>query len=426
MDIVKKYGDAIRQKIENDPKKALKMYRLGMNLEYQKSSKLPNSKLPVGYREVYRAAVKATKDILAEPEKSVWTNIFGPVEIFQCFGLNSTSIEMLSGFMAGFRTEDYFIDLAERVGIAPTLCSYHKHFIGVVESELIPAPKFMAVTSSVCDGNINTARYVANKKGMSFCGLDIPHEDTEAAHRYVIRQLYDMIAQLEEIMGQKLDMDELSEVIRRENETKRLLRSVIKESKTRWYPNTLTTLLSLLHPTHLSIGSQEALDLMRLMAEDIKTYPERDDVNRILWVHLLPYYQETLREYFNLSDRNYINIFDFAMDYMEEMDDRHPVEAIAKKMICNVYNGDYSRKIELIESLIDEFQPDGLIHYGHWGCKQSSGGVMLLREALSRKGIPMLALDGDALDRRNDQDGQLRTRLEAFLEMVEIRRNMKK
>ena len=47
---------------------------------------------------------------------------------------------------------------------------------------------------------------------------------------------------------------------------------------------------------------------------------------------------------------------------------------------------------------------------------------MLLREAMSKKEIPMLVLDGDALDRRNDQDGQLRTRLEAFLEMVENRR----
>ena len=34
-------------------------------------------------------------------------------------------------------------------------------------------------------------------------------------------------------------------------------------------------------------------------------------------------------------------------------------------------------------------------------------------------GIPMLILDGDGIDRRNSHDGQIRTRLEAFLEMLE-------
>ena len=33
--------------------------------------------------------------------------------------------------------------------------------------------------------------------------------------------------------------------------------------------------------------------------------------------------------------------------------------------------------------------------------------------------IPMLILDGDGIDRRNSHDGQIRTRLEAFLEMLE-------
>ena len=33
--------------------------------------------------------------------------------------------------------------------------------------------------------------------------------------------------------------------------------------------------------------------------------------------------------------------------------------------------------------------------------------------------IPMLILDGDGIDKRNSHDGQIKTRLEAFLEMLE-------
>ena len=75
MDIVKKYGDVIRQKAEKEPQKALKMIRFGFGLEYQKASKLADRQLPLGYREIYRAAVKNTGEVLANPEKSVWTNI---------------------------------------------------------------------------------------------------------------------------------------------------------------------------------------------------------------------------------------------------------------------------------------------------------------------------------------------------------------
>lgn len=57
---------------------------------------------------------------------------------------------------------------------------------------------------------------------------------------------------------------------------------------------------------------------------------------------------------------------------------------------------------------------DGVINFCHWGCKQSAGGVFQLRETLKAADIPLLVLDGDAMDRRNSHDGQIKTRLEAF------------
>ncbi len=425
MDVIKKYGDILRRKADRKPETALKMFRFGLGLEYQKATRLADKALPLGYREVYRSAVKRTGEILSDPAGSVWTNIFGPVEIFQCFDLNSTSMEMLSAFMSGFRTEDYFIDRAEDIGIASTLCSYHKHFIGTVESGVMPSPAYIAVTSAVCDGNINTMRYAAAKRGMRFFAIDVPHSDSEEAEKYLTGQLWEMIRELEQVTGKKFDQDRLSETIRRENESKRLYAAFVKEANRRWYPNTLTTLMALLYPTHLSIGSEEALRLFRILKEDVEKYPPKE-CSRIMWVHLIPYYQKTLRHYFNLSDQNYISIYDFAMDYMEEMDERDPVAAVARKMLRNIYNGDFRRKTEMLTSMAEELQPDGVIHYYHWGCKQASGGAMLLREAMAEKHFPRLILDGDALDRRNDQDGQIRTRLEAFLEMMKNGRRTKR
>ena len=73
-------------------------------------------------------AMESVLKALDHPEKSCWTNIFAPVEIMQCFGLQCVSMECLSSFMSGFKIEDYLIDYAQNEGIASTLCSYHKNF----------------------------------------------------------------------------------------------------------------------------------------------------------------------------------------------------------------------------------------------------------------------------------------------------------
>ena len=44
---------------------------------------------------------------------------------------------------------------------------------------------------------------------------------------------------------------------------------------------------------------------------------------------------------------------------------------------------------------------------------------MLLKEEMRKRDVPMLILDGDAMDRRNSHDGQIKTRLEAFLELLD-------
>ena len=85
-------------------------------------------------------------------------------------------------------------------------------------------------------------------------------------------------------------------------------------------------------------------------------------------------------------------------------------------------NGPYERKLELVDRLLDATHADGVIHFCHWGCKQSSGGSALLREHLHEAGVPLLQLDGDGIDERNSHDGQIKTRLEAFFEVLEAKR----
>ena len=65
---------------------------------------------------------------------------------------------------------------------------------------------------------------------------------------------------------------------------------------------------------------------------------------------------------------------------------------------------------------------DGAVIFAHWGCKPTLGAVRLMKDALEAEGLPTLVLDGDACCPANSGDGQIATRMEAFLEMLEERR----
>ena len=416
MDIIKKYEEFTKKQAENNPTKAYKMIKLGLFLEKEKV-KFSDKEVPKAYKQLNVIAINSILKALKNPENSAWVNIFTPVEILQCFDINPLSIECMSCFISGFECEDYVNEYAENIGVAETLCSYHKGFIGTVESGILPEPKFAFTTSTCCDGNVNTVRYLAEKHNIDSYILDIPYEYSLENEEYVVTQLKQMIDLLEKKCNMKFDEEKLKIILKRENESKRFFEEYLKFQRTKYYPSSLTLHMYMLFASHVGIGTKEIYDFYKLLSEDIQKYPKSQGL-KVFWVHLLPYYQETMKEYFNFNPKYQIQSYDTNFDYMEELDIENPLESLAKKLILNVYNGSYERKIEAIEKAVDTLDSQAVINFCHWGCKQSSGGVMQLKQAMKKKNIPMLILDGDCMDRRNCQDGQLKTRLEAFLEIL--------
>ncbi len=416
--IADKYIDYVKESTMEHPDQSWGKILMGFRANKLRTKLLPKKGLAKGYQKLESMLMSFVADSLAHPNSYVWGNIFSPCEIVQCFGLNTLSIECLACYLSGYHLEDYFIDYAQNTGIAPTLCSYHKTFVGAMDSGAIPVPKYAVTTSLSCDGNLNTFRYLEKKKGVPFSFLDIPYGDDEASVDYLAGQLRDFTGELERRFGVPFKEEKLREVLEMENETRRELIRFLKLQSERYYPGELISHLYLMMGMHLLIGTREFLDLVRFMVEDIQSYPKFTG-KKILWVHLLPFYQESLQAYFNTNPNYQVIASDIAIDSMEELDASRPFHALAKKIIRNLYNGSYSHKAQMVAGLARELQPDAVIQFCHWGCKQSSGGSLLLKERMQEMDIPMLILDGDGIDKRNSHDGQIKTRLEAFLEMLE-------
>ncbi len=68
--------------------------------------------------------------------------------------------------------------------------------------------------------------------------------------------------------------------------------------------------------------------------------------------------------------------------------------------------------------MASDYKIDGVILYSHWGCRQSNGGARIIKDKLNKYNIPTLVLDGDCVDKNNASQGQVRTRIQGFIEIL--------
>ena len=288
MSVVDKYIDFVRKEAIEHPEKSWNKMILGFQANKWRTRLLPKSGLSKGYQKLETMMMTLVADSLAKEDSYVWSNIFAPCELMQSMGIHTLSIECLSCYLSGYHLEDYFIDYAQNAGIAPTLCSYHKTFVGGVDSGAVRLPRYAVTTSLSCDGNLNTFRYLEKKKGVPFTFLDVPYRDDEASISYLADQLRELAERLSDAFGVRFHEEALGETLRIENETRKELLRFFELQSRYYYPGELISQLYLMMGTHLLIGTQEFLDLVRFLIEDIQTYPKFEG-KKILWVHLLPF-----------------------------------------------------------------------------------------------------------------------------------------
>ena len=104
------------------------------------------------------------------------------------------------------------------------------------------------------------------------------------------------------------------------------------------------------------------------------------------------------------------------------LDPDKPFESMARRLLANVNGGRSTRRIDNAIAWAKKLNADGVIVFCHWGCKQTSGGAGFAKSALERAGYPTLILDGDGCDTGNVNDGQMVTRMQAFLEQLGVQK----
>lgn len=373
------------------------------------------------YRFINGAVAGTIVDSFRHPEKSVMVNIFFPCELLHAMHIQPMFPEGISVYTACTACQQVFAEEAEADDVPESFCSYHKTMLGIASSGVMPAPLMIANTTLACDANQLSFRHLAESYQVPHTVIDIPHDSSEDAVHYVADQLRALTPQLEELCHQKLEEPSLREAVACSKRTLETYRAYLKRRSQVSLPSTMTGELCSMIASHVMLGRPESEEYMRRLLHAAETAPaaETSGKKRIFWMHTMPNWQDSMKEIFESSGRCELVGADTSVDCLVDMDPNEPYESMARRVVETFYNGPAMRRIEGAVHYAKELGADGTIVFCHWGCKQTLGLSQMAKQQMEAAGLPTLVLDGDGCDARNVADGQMVTRVNAFLEQLE-------
>jgi len=375
-------------------------------------------------RRMLLQGLRATADALAGKGPAAWTTAFFPTEILYAMGITPFSPEVASALLASLGYGDQLLEVAEQHHSGRDNCTFHRLADGVLQSGLLPPPDVYLASTTPCDGAPALWQTMADRTGRPGFLLHVPLDEGEEGLAYLEQQLRKLVEMLEGMTGRRLTGEGLQRALANVNRTREAMLKV--EELRAAYDTSFHAreAISYLYLYYTGMGSLDTAlvyeELARDLQEEVKAGAPaagKDGKIRLLWLHLQPFYPHPI--YDILDELGARVVFEeFNQVYWPELDPEEGLRALGRRTLNCFASGPVERRVRHILRLVDKFKPQGAIHFSHWGCRQSCGGVWSLRSALRERGVPLLDLDGDCIDSRNFSPGQVRTRLEGFIELL--------
>ncbi len=417
MQVIKTFGHYVEKLSDQKPSQSRWLLKTGWKLQNIKYQAFPEKRLLPSDRYLAHLMMNTMINPLQHPEKSAIVSVFMPCELLQEAGLNPYNVESFSCYLSGSMAERNFLQGAENQGISETLCSYHKTFIGAAQKGLLPKPKCIAYTNLTCDANQLTFRELAKIYHVPVFSVDVPMDQTKENVTYVAEQLKDLAVFLEKQTGKQIQTEALKKRVYRSKRTLENYQTYQKQRSTRYIPSDLVTPLYAGMTNNLLLGSAQEEKYTRMLLEDV-LQAEPAKGKRIYWMHTIPFWSDAVKNELYFNEKAQIVGCELSEVCEPDFNPEHPYEAMAHRMVYHALNGSALRRIEKGICHAKQAKADGVVWFGHWGCKHTLGAAQLAKKKFEEQGLPLLILDGDGCDRSHGGEGQTSTRLGAFLEML--------
>ncbi|MBN1470228.1 MAG: 2-hydroxyacyl-CoA dehydratase [Syntrophaceae bacterium] len=363
----------------------------------------------------------------------VWHSLFMPTEIFYAMDIVPFSTEMISAGIAGAGLSKGFVESAEEFTLCRDSCSFSTCTIGAILKDVFPTPDFLVTTSQLCDPEKKLGRFAAEEYGRKDFFIDIPYggclmkeDELKYAVDYVAHQLENMVDFIERETGRKLDGDKLSQALQYSNEAREWYLKVDELRKNN--PPLISGVKILDFSTVLLNiwGTKESADIFKSLYEEVSKVAEQgglpNEKYRIGWIHLRPYYDNTIINYLEKECGVYIIKEEINQIFWDEHDLKDPFRSIARKLLKNPAYSPMEVRIDIYRKVIKDYRFDGLIGFTQKGCRHFYSSIHIAAEALKNECI-WLVIDGDCVDPRAYSFPLIKTRVDSFVDMMEMKKN---
>lgn len=254
--------------------------------------------------------------------------------------------------------------------------------------------------------------------------LHVPRQDSELAYRFFASHLAQLAKALEELGGKNISQDSLLKAIETQNRTRELLMELYELRKGETPPLSgsemlgLTTAATVMPKEEFNRELESLWDYIRGRKAPLKKVRPRllvasDRLDNPAYLKLI----EDLGALVAMDD------LDTGSRYLYQKvaPDRDPFYALARRYVSRppcprMYFWD--RQVEQVIKWVKDFHIDGVIHLPQMYSYNRTCSVPYFTDRLTEAGVPLTTI---LREYHLTNVGQLRTRIEAFIEMLEAR-----
>lgn len=388
-----------------------------------------NPEGPTARKKYALEIARLGKQLYSDENTIAWCGIVVPFDILHTMGVTSCFVEFVGAVLANLGGVEPALEAAEQNGYSTDICSYHRAVNGAAAMGLVPPPDFLIGTNCPCSGSLSTVEHLAYKFNKPLFVLHVPPKHDAQSIAYLAKQIERMVGFVEAQTGKALDLQALRQTIDKVNQTRDMLLEVYQLASHMPTPARRKDMINLGFLMLLLMGSDAGLDLATAYRDEFKTKIARkqsgieDEQIRLLWFQNRIQFKTDLEEVLEKEYQTAVVVDELNSITWEPIDPEAPFEGFAARILSNPVSSPISNRLSNLIRMAKAYQVDGVIHPGHWGCRQGTGARGLVESALKAEGLPMLNLDVDCADPRNFSEGQLRTRVGAFIETIAARKS---
>jgi benzoyl-CoA reductase/2-hydroxyglutaryl-CoA dehydratase subunit BcrC/BadD/HgdB len=360
--------------------------------------------------------------------KVVYVNSFMPCEIFWALGFVPFNLGAIGGILSQGKASAKFINAAQQAHYSSDLCSTSRCILGAALINALPTPDFITITSAPCDVGSNIYYTLSQIYKKNWFLLDIPGQYNDQSITYLENQIKNMTAIIEQTFNIKLDLEKLTAAIDNSDETLAYLGKINELAKQVPSPLSAAESMEIGSSLHL-LGSKDMAEIMKERYEEIRQpvqekNPHRHRKPRVLWHGLRPFYSSEI--FLHLENKcgveiiSEINVNGSSPYDFQAINPGEPFKSLAKMLMGFI--GSFSLDSQTIDQQIlylkKEYTIDGIISFYSRGCRHMLSFHQVIRDIARKNGLPCLDIDGDYIDDRDYSFEQIKTRIDAFAELL--------